>query len=105
MRQRKMRKNVLPCVGWPGLASAIIQQAIKDYKSFDTSLIELARIRDFFKSKWFQFLCGMDGEDILLRLDKYREGRGCVDIRGVLRTGRLNGRNVGIFKRLDDDRD
>ena len=82
---RRIEINTFNQDGWEALGCAIVQQAIKDYKSKETRVAELIRIREFFLSRWFRFLCAMDGEAILSMLDKYRRRKGYVDITVILR--------------------
>lgn len=88
---RRIEINLYNQDGWEALCCAIVQQAIKDYKDKETSVTELIRIREFFLSRWFRFLCSLDADIILSRLDKYRERKGYVDINIILRNRLTNG--------------
>ena len=87
---RRIEINTYHQDGWEALGCAIVQQAIKDYRDKDTTIVELIRIREFFNSRWFKCLCGLDGEVILSNLDKYREKKGYVDITVILRNRLAN---------------
>lgn len=70
---------------WHGLANAIIEQAIADYRNWQNQLQDspfadrvwltdaLERLRDFFLGDWFRVLTDIDGYDLLCRLDQERE--------------------------------
>ena len=97
---RRTETNLLKYTGWSALAYAIVYQAIKDYKQGDTSISELIDIREFFGSRWFQQLCEYDAEEIVARLDRYRERMGYVDITVVIRRRDANGYNISRAKRM-----
>lgn len=104
-RRIKHREKTIKGVGYKGLACAVVQQAVIDYKNADTSLMELIRIREFFKSKWFCCLCELDGERILTRLDKYRERKGYVDISVIIRNRIANGTYSNGLEHVGSARD
>ena len=66
--------------GWKGLAGAIVDQAIKDYKGKSTSYRELCRIKLFLLSDWCIDFLNIDGEYIIRKLDEYRREKGYVVI-------------------------
>lgn len=98
---RRTETNLLKYTGWSALGYAIVYQAIKDYKQYDTSIRDLIEIREFFNSSWFRRLCDYDNEEILARLDKYRERMGYVDINVIIRRRDAYGYNISRAKRLD----
>ena len=98
---RRTETNLLKYTGWEALGYAIVYQAIKDYKQSDTSVRELLKIREFFDSSWFRRLCDYDADEIVARLDKFRERKGYVDINVIIRNRRANGYNINRVKRLD----
>ena len=101
---RRTETNLLKYTGWEALGYAIVYQAIKDYKQSDTSIRELLDIREFFESAWFRRLCEYDSEEIIARLDKYRERMGYVDIPGVIRRRRANDYYFSHSRYLDRNR-
>ena len=101
---RRTETNLLKYTGWEALAYAIVYQAIKDYKQFDTSVRELIDIREFFESAWFRRLCEYDAEEIVARLDKYREKMGYVDIRVIIRRRRTGNYYFNHSQYLDRSR-
>lgn len=66
--------------GWAALGSEIVHQAVKDYKSKYTSLIELKRIREFFHSTRFRRLTRVNPDYALRKMDEYRRAHGYIVI-------------------------
>lgn len=50
------------------LGCAIVCQAIKDYQN-SSNKSEKNEIKKFFKSPWCEFVCGINGEEILSKIN------------------------------------
>ena len=66
---------------WQKLANAIVEQAVKDYRtaqarvkanpeSADHAKVEVRQLERFFRSSWFEVLTDVDGRLVLSRLKK-----------------------------------
>lgn len=84
---------------------AIISQAIKDYKAKDTSYIEMKRLREFFKSKWFGKLSDLNGDYILRKLDDYRRMKGYGIVSSSYRGWYFGDINIDSVNAVDSNRD
>ena len=78
----RAEKTTAPAVQpWQKLANAIVEQAVKDYRtaqarvkanpeSADHAKVEVRQLERFFRSSWFEVLTDVDGRLILSRLKK-----------------------------------
>lgn len=66
---------------WQKLANAIVEQAVKDYRtaqsrikanpqSADRAKADVKQLERFFRSQWFEVLTDVDGRAVLARLRK-----------------------------------
>ena len=76
----KLRVEIIPAP-WQKLANAIVEQAVKDYRtaqarvkanpeSADHAKVEVRQLERFFRSSWFEVLTDVDGRLVLSRLKK-----------------------------------
>ena len=76
--QRTEAATLLP---WQKLANAIVEQAVKDYRtaqarvkanpeSAEHAKVEVRQLERFFRSSWFEVLTDVDGQLVLSRLKK-----------------------------------
>lgn len=63
--------------GYKNLSLAIVEQSIKDYMAVEKGMyiakenkLDLDEIVDFFYSEWFEFLCDVDREVFIKKLEK-----------------------------------
>ena len=80
----KLRVKKIPAPAiqpWQKLANAIVEQAVKDYRtaqarvkanpeSADHAKVEVRQLERFFRSSWFEVLTDVDGRLVLSRLKK-----------------------------------
>ena len=78
----KVEQSTAPALSpWQKLANAIVEQAVKDYRtaqarvkanpeSADHAKVEVRQLERFFRSSWFEVLTDVDGRLILSRLKK-----------------------------------
>ena len=78
----RVEKTPAPAIQpWQKLANAIVEQAVKDYRtaqarvkanpeSADHAKVEVRQLERFFRSSWFEVLTDVDGRLILSRLKK-----------------------------------
>lgn len=59
------------------LAFAIVEQAASDYKAIKKEMysakenkLQIEEVMDFFNSEWFEFLCDIDREVFVKKLEK-----------------------------------
>ena len=75
----------IPSDSWHGLAEAIVVQATKDYRSAlrglrlypenTKQLREKRELEEFFRSRWFQTLCDLDGVQLIWMLKNEVRGK------------------------------
>ena len=78
----KVEQSTAPALSpWQKLANAIVEQAVKDYRtaqarvkanpeSADHAKVEVRQLERFFRSSWFEVLTDVDGRLVLSRLKK-----------------------------------
>lgn len=63
--------------GYKGLAMGIVRRATLDYynllKGKNVEGTTIVSLRRFFRSPWFEFLCGLDGEYLMLGIERDAE--------------------------------
>ena len=75
-------RQEVPSDIWQGLAEAVIVQAAKDYRTTLRCLckkpgntMKLRELEAFFRSRWFQKLCDLDGKRLMWRLKNGVRGK------------------------------
>lgn len=78
----RVEKTPAPAIQpWQKLANAIVEQAVKDYRtaqarvkanpeSAEHAKVEVRQLERFFRSSWFEVLTDVDGRLVLSRLKK-----------------------------------
>ena len=78
----RVEQSTAPALSpWQKLANAIVEQAVKDYRtaqarvkahpeSADHAKVEVRQLERFFRSSWFEVLTDVDGRLVLSRLKK-----------------------------------
>ena len=63
--------------GYKNLSLAIVEQAANDYKAIKKEMysakenkLQIEEVMDFFNSEWFEFLCDVDREVFIKKLEK-----------------------------------
>jgi len=80
-----MTSHEIPSDNWRALAEAIVVQATKDYRSAlrglhlypenSKQLRQKRELEEFFRSRWFQTLCDLDGMQLICMLKNEVRGK------------------------------
>lgn len=69
--------NLKQIEAYKKLALAIVEQAANDYKAIRKEMysakenkLQIEEVMDFFNSEWFEFLCDVDREVFIKKLEK-----------------------------------
>ncbi len=103
-RQKARQKKLMQPTGWRALAKEIVHQAVRDYKSKNTSFTQLRMLVEFFQSPWFNTLSDVDSSYALRKLNEYRRSHGYVIVgpAGNRDTDRGNTDSLGTVDTIRD---